>query len=233
VASDVVEVFAYVPFNIANALTVSTVDAKGDLLVGTGADTVGRLAVGTNGQLLAADSSTGSGLKWANPGLTLLTTQSFTSVASVNVNDVFSAAYDNYRIFVTSGVSTNADRVITLRLRVGGADDTGTAYRLQSNGINASGTAVNSVSTSTTSFVLQTNCYYNDFLFSAALDIANPFASTFTNLTGQSVGGNNTVNFGLNVNANFISTTSFTGFTLLNSAGNFTSGKVSVFGYNK
>jgi hypothetical protein len=47
------------------------------------------------------------------------------------------------------------------------------------------------------------------------------------------MGGNNTVNFGLNVNANFISATSFTGFTLLNSAGNFTSGKVSVFGYNK
>ena len=69
VASDVVEVFAYVPFNIANALTVSTVDAKGDLLVGTGADAVGRLAVGTDGQLLSAASGETTGLKWTNIGL--------------------------------------------------------------------------------------------------------------------------------------------------------------------
>ena len=65
VASDVVEVFAFVPFNIANALTVSTVDAKGDLLVGTGVDAVGRLAVGTNGQTLIANSAASTGLKYS------------------------------------------------------------------------------------------------------------------------------------------------------------------------
>ena len=65
VASDVVEVFAFVPFNIANALTVSTVDAKGDLIVGTAADTVGRLAVGSNGQTLIADSAAATGLKYS------------------------------------------------------------------------------------------------------------------------------------------------------------------------
>lgn len=65
VASDSLEVFAYVPFNIANALTVSTVDAKGDLLVGTGADTVGRLAVGANNLFLQAASGETTGLKWA------------------------------------------------------------------------------------------------------------------------------------------------------------------------
>jgi hypothetical protein len=37
----------------------------------------------------------------------------------------------------------------------------------------------------------------------------------------------------LNINASFISETSFTGFSLLNSSGNFSSGKVSVYGYNK
>jgi hypothetical protein len=42
----------------------STVDAKGDLLVGTAADTIIRLAAGVNGQVLAADSSTASGLIW-------------------------------------------------------------------------------------------------------------------------------------------------------------------------
>lgn len=69
VASDSLEVFAYVPFNIANAVTASTVDAKGDLLVGTAADTVGRLAVGTNDFALLAASGETTGLKWTDIGL--------------------------------------------------------------------------------------------------------------------------------------------------------------------
>ena len=39
-------------------------DAKGDLIVGTAADTVDRLAVGNNGETLVADSSTATGLRW-------------------------------------------------------------------------------------------------------------------------------------------------------------------------
>jgi hypothetical protein len=45
-------------------LTVDT-DAKGDLIVGTGADAATKLTVGSNTQVLTADSSTASGLAWA------------------------------------------------------------------------------------------------------------------------------------------------------------------------
>jgi hypothetical protein len=45
-------------------LTVD-VDAKGDILVGTAADTVTKVSVGTNGHVLTADSATASGVKWA------------------------------------------------------------------------------------------------------------------------------------------------------------------------
>lgn len=45
----------------------TVVDAKGDLLVGVAADSVSRLAVGSNDQVLTADSSTATGLKWATP----------------------------------------------------------------------------------------------------------------------------------------------------------------------
>lgn len=50
------------------AIPESIIDAKGDLVVGTAADTAARLAVGTNGQVLTADSSEAGGVKWAAAG---------------------------------------------------------------------------------------------------------------------------------------------------------------------
>ena len=46
---------------------LATINAKGDILVGTADNTVNRLAVGSNGQLLAANSSTSTGLEWQTP----------------------------------------------------------------------------------------------------------------------------------------------------------------------
>jgi hypothetical protein len=44
------------------------IDAKGDLVVGTAADTYDRLAVGgTNGHVLQVDSTAATGMKWAAP----------------------------------------------------------------------------------------------------------------------------------------------------------------------
>jgi hypothetical protein len=42
----------------------SIVDAKGDLLVGTAADVLARLPVGTNDQVLIADSTVTAGVRW-------------------------------------------------------------------------------------------------------------------------------------------------------------------------
>lgn len=46
---------------------LSTLDAKGDLLVGTADNTVTKLAAGSNNQVLTVDSTTASGLKWSTP----------------------------------------------------------------------------------------------------------------------------------------------------------------------
>jgi len=42
-------------------------DAKGDIAAGTGLDTADRLAVGTNSQVLTADSAEATGMKWSTP----------------------------------------------------------------------------------------------------------------------------------------------------------------------
>ncbi len=55
--------------NTANVLQATIADAKGDLIAGTAADTVARLAVGADGQSLIADSSQTAGLRWGAVGI--------------------------------------------------------------------------------------------------------------------------------------------------------------------
>jgi hypothetical protein len=72
---------------ITNSMATA-IDAKGDLIGGTGADTFARLAVGTNGQVLTADSAEATGLKWAaSGGMTLLSTISL-SGSSTTYNSI-------------------------------------------------------------------------------------------------------------------------------------------------
>ena len=59
--------FSWVAQDDSNAIQNAIVDAKGDLIGATAADTPARLAVGTNGQVLTADSAEATGLKWATP----------------------------------------------------------------------------------------------------------------------------------------------------------------------
>lgn len=56
--------FSWVAQDDSNAIQNAIVDAKGDLIGATAADTPARLAVGTNGQVLTADSTAGTGLAW-------------------------------------------------------------------------------------------------------------------------------------------------------------------------
>lgn len=58
--------------SIGNPIYPASFDAKGDLLVGTGNDTFIRRAIGTNNQVLTADSAQSDGVKWSDailPGM--------------------------------------------------------------------------------------------------------------------------------------------------------------------
>ena len=48
-------------------ISLSTIDAKGDLLVGTGNDAVDNLTVGSPGYILSTNSNTSTGLEWIAP----------------------------------------------------------------------------------------------------------------------------------------------------------------------
>jgi hypothetical protein len=64
--------FSWVAQDDSNAIQNDIVDAKGDLIAATAADTPARLAVGTNGQVLTADSTEATGMKWAASGATFV-----------------------------------------------------------------------------------------------------------------------------------------------------------------
>ena len=57
---------------VTNSMATA-IDAKGDLIAGTAADTFSRLAVGGNTAPLVADSTTGTGLRWDNDAWTAYT----------------------------------------------------------------------------------------------------------------------------------------------------------------
>jgi hypothetical protein len=82
----------------ASGIAETLLDAKGDLIVATAADTAARLAVGTNGHALVADSNATAGVKWAGVGKVLqavtasktntfsTSSTSFTTVTDVSVS---------------------------------------------------------------------------------------------------------------------------------------------------
>jgi len=86
----------------ATIATDSIWDAKGDLAAGTGANTSIRLAVGSNGQFLKANSATSSGLEWATiaGGGDLL--------AANNLSDVASAATSRSNLGLAIGSNVQA-----------------------------------------------------------------------------------------------------------------------------
>lgn len=67
-----------------NSINKAIIDAKGDLIAGQADDTPARLAIGTNGQYLIADSAQTLGMKWATPDITLGTQTTGNYVASVS-----------------------------------------------------------------------------------------------------------------------------------------------------
>jgi len=98
------------------AVPESVVTAKADLLVGASSGVVDNLAVGTNGQVLTADSAATLGVKWATP---------------TDVNLTFNAKTANYTL-----IASDVNKLVTM-------SDAGTLTLTVPNGVFTAGQQIN------------------------------------------------------------------------------------------
>lgn len=105
--------------------SISNINAKGDVLVGTADDTLGVLSLGTNDFVLTADSSTSTGLKWASAPSPSYSWTDFTPTVtqgtSVTVTtnwakyvDVGPLRFIDVKVTTTSVGTLNSDISVTL-----------------------------------------------------------------------------------------------------------------------
>jgi hypothetical protein len=219
---------------------LTILDAKGDLISATAADTPARLAVGTNGQVLTADSTTSTGLKWATASsgaLTLISTTTLSSVASQSFNNVFTSTYRNYQIAINLSGTHSGTNLLALRFRASSTDAT-TSYqsRLQSLNTNTSGsTSFDYNDQSSTYLALGYLKWNSDPQLSGIINITNPQVAQASGLSGIMTGGDyygvapvSSLSMGILAN-----TTAYDGFTLYPTGGGNLNGVVSIYGVSK
>lgn len=211
---------------VTNSMATA-IDAKGDLIGGTGADAFARLAVGTNGQVLTADSTASTGLKWdslASGGMTLLST---TTLSGSSTTVTVAQTYKDIHMYIKD-FSSNSSGYLSVEIN---SDTTGSNY-LQY--VVRSGPSGNANYTDNGRAGLILNGY----------DVANPvdqFAvcnfPDYTNSTTRKVARSQTVSttggepIAITVsNLAWKGTAAITQFVFRLTSGSFTAGTVEIYG---
>ena len=155
-------------------------------------------------------------------GLVHINTTTFSAVSSVSLDNVFTSAYENYRIVLSRDASSAG--TLDMRLRVGGVDASSADYDYMRVYVYGSGTVAGARGLSTTSWYLGYMPTVRIGMCSADIFGPNLTASTQYSAIGGSAQELATVMGELDL------ATSYDGFTLIPSAGTMT-GTIRVYGY--
>jgi len=211
--------------NANAAINKAIVDAKGDLIAATAADTVARLAVGANNTVLIADSAEATGMKWALPssgGMTLISTTTL-SGATVTLSSIPSGY--NSLLLVISGV-TNATANGTFRCAPNGTTTITSQIYPAGNGTQV--TQQRNVYMQISSGFTMTNSNTNNAF---CLQIFN-YASASAHKSFSITGGYSTTTdlYGTFTNGIISTNSEITSLVFSNSGGNLSTGTVLLYG---
>ena len=165
-----------------------------------------------------------------NSGLTLISTTTFTGVASHSLAaSTFSATYDNYKIiFSNVNIATSAQNVF-VRLRNGGSDLSTTTYHYGGTSTTTTATTVAAISSNSAG---DAEIFVGNLALtnkhSIEIELYNPFNSALKSFFIRSTQDG----FGNQISAYNTTATAHDSLTFYPAANNIT-GKVSVYGYNK
>lgn len=231
----------------------SLLTTKGDLIAATGASTPARLAVGTNGHALIADSTASTGLAYKNlvpdqtsnsgkylttdgtntswgslaaGGITLISTTTL-SGASVTLSSI-PQTYKQLQLIVRNCLPVNSNTFI--RMRYNGS--TTNQYNTNDLGVSQGGQTFG-VSGAMISNDGNSNTTSQQSAWVTIPDYAN--ATTWKYNTAYSVANNSTTTTNTQIGSWYgiwNQTSAITSITLLLSSGNFTSGTVLLYGVN-
>jgi hypothetical protein len=202
----------------------STLTTKGDVLTRS-SSALARLGVGSNDQVLTADSSTSTGLKWAaasSGGMTLISTTTLSG--SSTVLSSIPSTYTNLQVQIEGMTNNTAAGVFTIY--VGSADDCH-YNKIENATVSNSGGGMN---ITTTSNVLRTNVesgfILNIFNYSSSI-VRHSFQMTggYYNSSGSPVVF---AAFGANGSSGVAGTIS--SLTFLNTGGTWSGGTVKLWG---
>jgi hypothetical protein len=132
----------------------------------------------------------------ATPGLVKINTTSFTGVSSQSINSVFSATYTNYQILLTLSAVSN-DTNVSLRLRTGGADASGSNYNVGALEmlVTAVGPNLYRRQNDTSAFFMNVDAGQSSDYYSTRFDLFNPFNAKRTTGVFQSMASTQARNF--------------------------------------
>jgi hypothetical protein len=166
------------------------------------------------------------------PGLVCVKAEtSFSAVAAVNVDSVFTSSYTHYFCLFSAASSATNDITISLRMRAA-ATDTSTGYYWGMAGANYLGQNIAGGASNGTSFQL------GDFggqLTVMPMTFGSPQVAARSSLywTGQEAATNSTGNRGIQNMGGFLNNaTQYDGFSILVDSGTLT-GSYTVYGYSK